>query len=103
MFSMEIWKNARWQDLYVYFSAGSPPLFVQILVLNTLFLVYSIVRGMRSKSGYRRSASVVIQAILICANFLVVFQKDLLPRGNMFENNHFSRDITDKMRKGFMG
>jgi hypothetical protein len=68
--------NARWHDLYVFFAAGHPPLYWQLLALNTLFLTAIVVRKARAKFHMRKSTAYFIQATLIFSNCIVMFQKE---------------------------
>jgi hypothetical protein len=70
--------EADWDELYVFFSQGSPPLAIQILIINTIFFMLWIVRRLRGAPALRRETSMVVQAMLIFANTLIVFQKELL-------------------------
>jgi hypothetical protein len=72
MLTIENFKNARWQDLYGFFAAGSPPMMVKLLIINTIFLVIFVFKKSRGgNSNYQ--ASYAVQALLIAANCLIMF------------------------------
>lgn len=70
--------QAQWAEFSAYFLAGNPPLIVQLLVLNTVFLVYIITRRIRSKPMRGSGAINTMQLVLISTNLLLVVQSDLL-------------------------
>jgi hypothetical protein len=74
---MDMLLQADWDELYTFFSQGSPPLAIQILLINTIFFILWIVRRMRGAPALRRGTSIAVQALLILANFAIVLQKDL--------------------------
>jgi hypothetical protein len=69
--------SARWNELYAFFAAGNPPLVLVLLALNTAFLVYFIIRRIRSKHPTRPTTAYMLQGLLIASNFIVMFQKDI--------------------------
>jgi hypothetical protein len=75
---MNLFWQANWEELYDFFAQGSPPLAIQILILNTIFFMLWIVRRMRGAPALRRNTSIIVEAILIIANALILFRRDLL-------------------------
>lgn len=69
---------ARWGEIYTFFAQGNPPLIVQILALNTIFFALWIVRRMRDAPAIRSETANIVQALLIGANVLILFQKDIV-------------------------
>lgn len=78
MLNLDLIQRARWNDLYLFFMDGNPPIVLRLLLLNTIFMVFVIVRRMRSKDSTRSQSSLVIQGLLILANFAVMFQSDMM-------------------------
>ncbi len=76
MINIDHFKNARWGELYSFFAAGDPPLVLQLLALNTLFLAFFIVQKVRAKIKIRNSTIFFVQAVLILSNCAVMFQKE---------------------------
>jgi hypothetical protein len=68
--------RARWSDLYSFFADGYPPLIMQILALNTIFLVLFVYRRIRAKNKMRGSTVYFLQGALIAINMVVIFQKE---------------------------
>lgn len=64
---------ADWDGLYRVLASGNPPLALQLLAINTLFLVFFIVRNAASKHRMRSQTVEIIQLILLAANLAVVF------------------------------
>ena len=75
--TMDQFWQADWGELYAFFAQGSPPLAIQILILNTIFFMLWIVRRMRGAAALRRETSIVIQALLVFANAAIMFQQNL--------------------------
>lgn len=64
---------ADWDGLYRILASGNPPLALQLLAVNTLFLVFFILRNATAKHKMRRQTVEIVQLILLCANLAVVF------------------------------
>jgi hypothetical protein len=73
----ELFFRARWGEFYAFFAQGEPPLAVQILALNTIFFMLWILRRMRNAPALRSNAANVVQGLLIGANALIIFQRDI--------------------------
>jgi hypothetical protein len=69
---------ADWDGLYRFLAAGNPPLALQLLVLNTIFLIIYIVRRKAAKNRLRNQTVEIIQLFLLMANIAVVLQEDML-------------------------
>lgn len=78
MLDAELFRNARWQDLYNFFANGSPPLILELLVINTIFLILFIVRQATSKHPMRYSTAYIMQGLLLAANAFFMFQHDIM-------------------------
>ncbi len=70
--------HAPWNDIYVFFTKGHPPLALQILLLNTVVLALFMARRMRGARAVRSETSIAIQCFLIFANALIMF-RDYFP------------------------
>ena len=73
---MDYFWAADWDGLYRLLAQGNPPLALQLLALNTVFLVLYIVRKKTAKHRLRNSTVEVMQLLLLVANLVVVFQED---------------------------
>lgn len=71
---MNLFWAADWDGLYRILSTGNPPLAVQLLILNTIFLVFYILRQATAKHRMRSHTVQFIQLFLLVANLGVVFQ-----------------------------
>lgn len=78
MLDPKLFYAARWGELYQFFAAGNPPLVLQLLLINTVFLVFFIVRRARNRSPLRSQAAYVVQAVLIAANAMLMFSPDFV-------------------------
>jgi hypothetical protein len=74
---MDLFWQADWEELYTFFAQGSPPLVIQILIINTIFFMLWIVRRMRGAPALRRGTSITIQVLLIFANAAIMFRNSL--------------------------
>ncbi len=74
----DLFLHARWGELYAFFSQGNPPLAFQILALNTIFFVLWILRRMRDAPALRAKTANIVQGLLIGANIMIIFQRDIL-------------------------
>jgi hypothetical protein len=70
--------NARWQDLYTFFAAGNPPLAIRLMAINTIILVYFIIRRARGKNPMQAQTAFIVQALLIAANLFIMFAPNIM-------------------------
>jgi hypothetical protein len=77
MFNTNLIYQARWDQLYNYFVAGSPPLVLKLLLINTIFLILFLVRNARNGNRPQSKATYMVQGLLIAANATVMFQNDM--------------------------
>ena len=103
MFDLSILTHARWQDIYLLLASGSPPVVVRLLVINTLFLLYFIFRKLRNRSSRPYTTSLILQSLLIGANFMLMFQHQLTPMIMRNPGADYSRAVFDIMFKTFFG
>lgn len=73
---MDLFWAADWDGLYRGLAKGNPPLALQLLALNTVFLVIFVIRRARAKQRLRNSTVELIQLFLLVANIAIVFQED---------------------------
>ncbi len=78
MANTDLFWAADWDGLYRILAGGNPPLAMQLLILNTIFLVFYIVRRATAKNRLRNNTVVIIQFFLLVANLSVVLQDDAL-------------------------
>jgi hypothetical protein len=73
----DVFWDARWDELAAFFAKGSPPLMLQLLVLNTLIFIIPIARRMRGASSMRPETASTIQTLLLAANMFAIFQEEI--------------------------
>ena len=103
MFDWSIFTRTRWTDIYVFLISGSPPPIVSILFVNTLFFMYFLAKKVSHRGSRSYTVNYVLQALLISANFLVIFQHQMTPALMRSTPLQYSRQIYDVMIKGFFG
>ena len=74
---LELFRDARWDELYAFFARGNPPLMAQIMALNTIVFMLFIVRRMRGASTLRSETASLVQSLLLVANMLAIFQENI--------------------------
>ena len=74
---IELFKRARWDQAYDFLASGDPPMIGRIMVLNTIFLIFLIVRRANGLKPMKESGLLPVQALLLLANFLVLFQNSI--------------------------
>ncbi len=60
-------------------ASGSPPLGLQLLTVNTVFLIILILRRLRRANAWKSGASHAMQISLIAVNVLVLMEDNLRP------------------------
>ena len=68
---------AQFNEIYRFFAAGEPPLAVQLLIVNTIFLIFMIIRRMRGAPALRPDTYAIVQAVLIFANAAIIFRPEI--------------------------
>jgi sorbitol-specific phosphotransferase system component IIC len=79
MLDPDLFYAAPWGELYRFFASGNPPLVLQLLLLNTAFLIFFIIRRLRRRTAIRSQSTQVVQAVLIAVNATVMFAPPLAP------------------------
>lgn len=74
---LELFKEARWDELYAFFAMGNPPLVLQLLVLNTIVFMVFMLRRMRGVRTLRSETASMVQSLLLFTNMLVIFEKNI--------------------------
>jgi hypothetical protein len=90
--NIENFKNARWGELFAFFAQGYPPLGLQLLVLNTIFLGFIVFRRATAKHQMRKSSAYLIQAVLIASNLIFMFQKETLDAASTIKHMNLTSD-----------
>jgi hypothetical protein len=80
MLDPDLFYAARWDELYRFFAAGNPPLALQLLLINTVFLIFFMIRRWRGKMRMRSQTAYVIQGLLIAANATLMFAPQFGPQ-----------------------
>jgi hypothetical protein len=71
---LDLFREARWDELYAFFAKGHPPLMAQLLALNTIVFMLFIVRRMRGARALRAETASMVQSMLLVANMLAIVQ-----------------------------
>ena len=74
---LELFHRARWDQAYDFLAAGDPPMVFRLLAINTVFVIFYIVRRARVSSSMRPETMIQVQVFLILANCLILFQRDI--------------------------
>ena len=75
---IELFKRARWDQAYDFLTYGDPPMIARLLAINTIFFVIYIIRKTRIDHQMQQSTLIQVQAFLLLANFLILFQRDIM-------------------------
>ncbi|MDH3742948.1 MAG: hypothetical protein OER56_15265 [Hyphomicrobiales bacterium] len=71
-----LFDSSNWVMAREFMMTGKPPLITQILALNTVALIFWIVRRMRGASALRAQTANIVQGLLIAANCFVLLNGD---------------------------
>ena len=74
---LELFKEARWDELYAFFATGNPPLVLQLLVMNTIVFMVFVLRRMRGVRTLHSETASMVQSLLLFSNMLVIFEKNI--------------------------
>jgi hypothetical protein len=78
MFNLDLFWTARWDELYLFLLQGNPPLYVLLLGVNTLFLIFYMVRRARKPTKLRPSTVYFVQGAVILTNALILFNDEAM-------------------------
>lgn len=70
--------NAPWWQISNFLMQGNPPVIVELMAINTIFLMLYIVRKARGASTIRGETLIQVQALVIFANVLLLFQEQIV-------------------------
>lgn len=70
--------NAPWWQMADFFTKGNPPLIVEMMLLNTIFLIVVIIRRAKGLPTMRMESVLRVQALVILANAMVLFQDQII-------------------------
>lgn len=73
----ELFQRARWDQAYDYMASGDPPMIARLLAINTIFFILYIIRKVRVEHKMRDWTVMQVQALLVVANILILFQRDI--------------------------
>ena len=68
--------HSLWFTLRDVFLAGDPPLAVQLLILNTLFLILNLLRRFAGDLAVRREVARGLVWVALAANLLLIVNVD---------------------------
>ena len=71
-----LFDESNWVMAREFMMSGNPPLMTQMLILNTVVLIFWMVRRMRGASAMRYKTANVVQGLLIAANCAVLLNGD---------------------------
>ena len=86
----DLFSSVQWTDVYSLLTSGQPPLILQLLAVNTVFFILTIIKAIRSGPVKKRRSNYHVQEILIVANVLVLYQDQILPYLHMIRIPHFT-------------
>jgi hypothetical protein len=70
--------NAPWWQLVEFLTKGETPLVVEMMLVNTIFLLVLIVRRVGDLPNLRRETVIQVQVLVIMANAMVLFQDQII-------------------------
>jgi hypothetical protein len=74
---LQLFHRARWDQAYDFLAAGDPPMIFRILVINTIFVILYVIRKTRGQHKMRMETVIQVQLLLLAANCLILFQRDV--------------------------
>jgi hypothetical protein len=70
--------NAPWWQLVDFFTKGNPPLIVEVMLLNTVFLIIVIIRRAKGIVTMHSDSMSLVQGLIILSNAMVLFQDQII-------------------------
>ena len=73
----ELFSRARWDQGYEFLASGEPPMIFRLLAINTIFVILYVIRKAKAQNRMRETTVLQVQGLLILANCLILFQRDI--------------------------
>ena len=86
----DLFSTVQWTDVYSLLTSGQPPLILQLLAVNTVFFILTIIKAIRSGPSKKRRSNYHVHEILILANVVVLYQDYLLHYLHLIRIPHFT-------------
>ena len=64
----------NWGEYVSLLETGDPPLILQLLFLNTIYMIWWIVRRWQGKRAMNPATASTIQLLLLAANMFILFK-----------------------------
>jgi hypothetical protein len=74
---LDLIRRAQWSQAYDLLSSGNPPMIFKLLAINTIFVVLYIIRKAKTGQSLRLVTLLQVQALLIAANVLILYQQKI--------------------------
>ncbi len=88
---LDLFERTGWDSAYIFLTSGRPPLILELLAINTIFLILFILRRITGVYNKKAHTSYLVQTLLIFANVAVLMQNDITPYTSMvLRNLHLS-------------
>ena len=71
---IDLFFRTPWHQFFDVLADGHPPLIARLLALNTVFFILFMVRRAKGRHAMRERTAIMVQALLIIANGLILFQ-----------------------------
>ncbi len=84
---INLFEKTNWEGAYIFFTSGHPPLILELLAINTIFLILFVLRRITGIYTRKAYTSYVVQALLILGNAAVLMQADITPYAEKVINN----------------
>ena len=69
---LELAGRVNWDEYHLFLMQGTPPIALQLLVLNALLVVYLMRQRTRKKTKWRRSGGWLLPMLFVAGNYSVV-------------------------------
>jgi hypothetical protein len=83
MLTPEIIERTPWHEFFGFFLKGNPPLIILLLMLNAVFVLLFLARRIKGKRAFMPSTVYAIQALVILANFVVIYHVEIYKYAKM--------------------
>jgi hypothetical protein len=74
----ELIGRTRWDQAYDFLVSGEPSMMLRILMINTIFVILYMIRRARSSYPMKSQTVMQVQGLLIVANALILFQREIM-------------------------
>jgi hypothetical protein len=75
---MDLLDRVHWGEYVHLLSQGHPPIVVQLVIVNAIFLILWIVQRARGTTAFRQESGIALQLLMLASNTYILLYGDVV-------------------------